>query len=114
MNEIMPFSLVMLAAVFVAACSQILLKKSAERQYGSKLAEYLNVRVIGAYAMFSATAIASIFVLRHIPLSLVPVLESSVYVFVPILSRLFLQERLNKRKLAGIAFIIVGIVIFSL
>ena len=104
----------MLAAVFTAACSQLLLKKAAGAVYKNRLAEYLNPRVITAYGLFTLSALGSFYALRFIPLSLMPVLESSGYVFMAALSYIFLRERLNKRQLGGMALIIAGIVLFNL
>ena len=111
MSEMIFFSLIMLASVFVAACSQILLKAAASSQYKSRLAEYLNARVIIAYVMFVGTAVVGILVLRYIPLSFVPILESSAYVFIPVLGRFFLKEQISGRQLAGTVLIIAGIYI---
>ena len=112
MNEILLYSLIMLAGVFIASCSQILLKSAANRQYENKLAEYLNTRVITAYMLFGVSMLAGLFVLRHIPLSHVPVLESSGYLYVAILSRFLLKERISKRQFIGMALIVIGILIF--
>ena len=43
-----------------------------------------------------------------------PILESTGYIFVAVMGYIFLKERLNRRKMAGIALILVGIIIFSL
>ena len=39
------FMLIMLTGTFIASCSQIVLKKAAEKEYPSKIAEYLNPRI---------------------------------------------------------------------
>jgi len=114
MNEVFVYSLIMLLGVFVASCSQILLKKSADKQYKNILAEYLNARVITAYAMFFVSALVGMYVLRYIPLSLAPILESGAYVFVAVLSFCILKERMSKRNLLGIGLIIVGTIVFVL
>ena len=46
------FSCVFLVSVFISSVSQILLKKSADKTYDSKIKEYLNPLVIAAYGMF--------------------------------------------------------------
>ena len=114
MNETLLFSVVMVGAVFVASLTQILLKKSADAKHKDKLSEYLNKKVVGAYAAFGAVAMVNMYVLRFIPLSLAVVLESFAYVFVPILSFVLLKERLKSRQMVGIAVIIFGIIIFNL
>jgi len=111
-NEIALFSSVAVISVFIAACSQILLKKASSREYRSKIYEYLNMRVIVAYGLFFVSASMGMYVLRHIPISLAAVLGAAGYMFVPILSRYFLKERLNKNQIMGMVMIILGIIIF--
>lgn len=43
-----------------------------------------------------------------------PILESTGYIFVAVMGYIFLKETLSRRKLAGIALILVGIIVFSL
>ena len=114
MNEVVKYSLIMLISVFCSSCSQIILKKAAAKEYKNRLAEYLNIRVITAYAIFFLSFGLTMLSLRHIPLSLAPILESSGYVFVAILSFFFLNECLGKKQLCAIALIILGITIFAL
>jgi len=113
-NEVLLFSFVMIAAVFVSSCSQILLKRAADKTYSSRIAEYLNWRVIFAYGLFGFSALVNMYVLRHIPISLAPVLESTGYIFVAVLGFRFLKEKLSIKQLFGMALIIVGIIIFSI
>ena len=55
MNEKILFALIFVAGVFISSVSQILLKKSAEREYPSKIREYLNpLVIIEAVALFRA------------------------------------------------------------
>jgi len=113
-NELLFYSCILVCSVFVASVSQIILKKSANKQHESKLKEYLNPLVISAYAIFFVSTFVTLFSLRVVPLSLAPILESTGYIFVAILSWVFLKERLSKRKLIGMGIIILGIVIFTL
>ena len=98
----------------MASCSQILLKKSADKPHKNKLAEYLNARVLTAYAMFAGSAAAGMLALRHIPLSFAPILETSGYIYVAVLSYCLLKERISKRKLIGMVLVIAGTVLFVL
>lgn len=107
------FYLLFVAAAFIASCSQIILKTAATKNYESRLAEYLNKRVMLAYSLFGLSALMSMFALRHIPLSMAVILESTGYVFVAGLSWILLGERLNKTQLLGIVMIVLGIAIFS-
>ena len=114
MSEVVVFSLVMVVNVFIASCSQILLKRSATKSHDNIVAEYLNWRVIVAYGLFGLTAVVGMYVLRHIPLSSMPILESTGYIFIAVLSYFFLQEKLSKGQLFGMLLIILGIFIFSM
>lgn len=114
MNEKILFSLIFVFGVFISSISQILLKKSAKREYPNKIREYLNARVIFAYIIFFAATLCSILAYTIIPLSLGPILESAGYIFVAVLSWLFLKEKITKQKMLGLSIIIIGIIIYSL
>lgn len=114
MNEKILFSLIFVVGVFISSISQIILKKSAEKEYPSKIREYLNVRVIFAYIIFFGATLCSILAYTKIPLSLGPILESSGYFFVAVLSYIFLKEKISKQKMLGLSIIIIGIIIYAL
>lgn len=98
----------------VAAASQILLKKAAGRTWSVWWRAYINPYVIMAYVLFFMTTVFSVLALRFIPLSLSAVLASSSQVFVPLLSYLFLGEKLSRRRLCGMMTIVTGVIIFAL
>ena len=43
-----------------------------------------------------------------------PILESTGYIFVSVMGYFFLKEKFTKRKLAGFALILAGVIIFNL
>lgn len=106
--------IIYLFSVFISSCSQILLKKSANKQYKSLLKEYLNLRIIIAYTLFFSSTILSIIAYRYIPLSTGTILETSGYIFVAILGFRTLNEKFSKKKCIGLIFILTGIIIFNL
>lgn len=108
------FSGIFIFSVFISSVSQIMLKKSALRHYDSKINEYLNPLVIVAYGIFFTSSLITMFAYKYVPLSMGPILESTGYIFVGILSYFILKEKLSKRILTGMAFILLGIIIFSL
>ena len=97
----------------MSAVAQILLKKSANKKYSSKIKEYLNPYVIISYSIFLGATFCTMYAYKGIPLSLGPVLAASEYVFVAVLSRLFIKEKISFKKLFGLSVIIVEIVIYS-
>lgn len=114
MNEKILFAVIFLFGVFISSVSQIMLKKSAETTYESRIKEYLNPRVIFAYVIFFGATLCSIIAYTVIPLSLGPILESAGYIFVAVLSRMFLKEKITKKKMLGLSIIIIGIIIYAL
>ena len=104
----------MFAATFFSAFSQILLKQSANSPHKSGIYEYLNWRVITAYAIFFGVRLLNTYAYTQVPYKYGSIIDTFTYVFVLLLSRLLLGERITKGKLAGNLIIIAGILIYSL
>ena len=105
---------VLLFSVFISSVSQILLKKAANRTYETPLKEYLNPLVVGAYGLFFCSVILTMLALKHVPLSMSPILESTGYIFVSVMGYIFLKEKFTRRKLCGFTLILAGVIIFNL
>lgn len=97
---------------FVGAVSQVLLKKSALEPHKNVVREYLNAKVVIAYALFFAAVFIDLTALKIVPASYVPIIEASSYVFAIILSRVFFNDKIKAKQVAAIALIIAGIVIY--
>lgn len=108
------YIVVFICSIFVSSVSQVLLKSSTEKKYDNALKEYLNFKVIFAYGLFFASTLMTILAYRGVPMSMGPILEASGYIFVAVLSYIFLHEKISKRKLLGLCIILAGIVIFNL
>ncbi len=113
-TTVLVYSGVLLLSTFIASISQVLLKKSANRQYDSPIKEYLNPLVIFAYGLFVGTTLLSVLAYRGIPLSLGPVLEASGYLYITAFGVLLFKERMTKRKVAALALILGGILLYAL
>lgn len=113
MNKSLLYIIIYLAGVIVSSFAQILLKKSSQKTYPSKIREYLNPYVIISYAIFFGATLFTIYAYKEVPLSLGPILAASEYIFVAVLSRLFLKEKIKSKKLLGLGIIVVGTVICS-
>ena len=114
MNRLEISACILLFSVFISSVSQILLKKAANITYVSPLKEYLNPLLIGAYGMFFFSVILTMLALKYVPLSMSPILESTGYIFVSVMGYFFLKEKFTKRKLAGFALILAGVIIFNI
>lgn len=110
----MIYILVFLLSVLVSSLSQILLKKSADKQYKDIISEYLNLKVISAYLLFFLSTIITVVAYKHVSLSMGAILEASGYIFVTILGRIFLKEKITRRKITGLSVILLGLIVFNL
>ena len=113
-ERVLLFVGVYVLGVFIAAISQILLKKSAGKHFEKWYREYLNFPVMSAYFILFASTVCTVVAYREIPLSMGPILGALEYLFVPALGRLVLKERFNKKKLFGLLVIIIGVVLYAL
>lgn len=111
MNNPLPI-LFLFISVFISSISQIILKKAANKDYSSFIKNYLNIRVICAYCIFFIAVLIDLYTFKFVPVSFVPVIESSSYFFIIISSRIFLHEKLTFKQIAGIAIIMVGVVMY--
>ena len=107
------YAALMLMGVFISSVAQVLLKKAAERQYDSIISEYLNIRVVTAYAIFFAATFLSIFAYRVVPLSMGAILEATGYIWVTIFSVTIFHERIGGEKIIALLMIIAGIIVYS-
>lgn len=114
MNNKYLFILLFVFSVFISSCSQILLKKGANKTYKNIIEEYLNPLVITAYGIFFISSFLTMYSYKYVPLSIGPMIEAMGYVFVAVLGRIFLKERINQKTMIGMGLILLGIVICSI
>lgn len=112
--EMNKYVFLLLMSVVISSCSQILLKKSAMKKYDSIILEYLNPFVIIGYGMMVVSTITTILAYRGLEYKNGPVIESSGYILVMILSCLFFNEKITRKKILGNALILFGIFVFYL
>ena len=103
---------ILFLSVLISAYSQILLKKSADKTYSRPIYEYLNPRVVSGYFIFFIAVLLDMIALKKVPVSYIPVIESSSYIFVLFFSRIFLKEKIEKKKFLAICIIICGIAVY--
>ncbi len=103
--------LIYLITPLLSAVSQLILKRAADDPRYTGVRTYLNAPVILAYALFFGCMLLNVVALRTLDLTVASVLEASSYVYVMLLSFLFLKERITPRRLIGNVVIVVGIVL---
>lgn len=102
-----------ISGIFACSLSQLLLKRSANKEHSSRIYELLNPLVIMAYGIFFCSLMINIWAMRHgVQLKEMAMLESLGYVFVPLLSFFLLKEQVSKKMVYGILLIIFGIIVF--
>ena len=112
-KTMLPYVLLALGGVLISSISQVMLKKSAGKQYESLLAEYLNPLVFFAYVLFVAATLASTIAYKEVPLSMGPILDATGYIYVTLFGVTIFHERLDRRKLLALCIIILGIVVYA-
>lgn len=108
------YYLIAIISGVLSSLSQVLLKKSAEKEKGTIWREYLNIYVIVGYAITILCMFLMVVAYRGIPFKYSAVLESLVYLYIMILGKVFLKEKLTKKKILGNLIIVAGVIIFSL
>ncbi len=106
--------LIALLGALIGSLSQYLLKRAANRDDRGKLGGLLQPQVLLAYALFLVVVLGNLFTLRHLPLFLLPLIEASSYVYVALIAHFLLRERIGRRRLLGLALIILGVILASI
>ena len=111
----MMYYVLVILSVFAAACAQMLLKQGARQSYIGFWRQYLNLWVIGGYAIMACCLVLNIFCMsRGIQVKEISIIESLSYLFVPSLAFLLFKEKITWRKAGSIVIIMVGVILFFL
>ena len=111
----MIYYVIVITGIFLCSAAQLLLKESAIHEHKHAIGIILNWRVILSYAIMFVTLIANIYAMKHgVLLKDMPILEATGYIFVPLLSYIFLSEKISIYNIISISLILVGIIIFYL
>jgi drug/metabolite transporter (DMT)-like permease len=109
----MNYYLLVVFNVFVASCSQMLLKQGALKEYTPWWRQYFNPWVIAGYGVLGVTLIGNIFCMSNgVQVKEISIIEALAYLFVPILSFFCFHEKISWLKVCAIATILFGITIF--
>lgn len=105
---------ILVVSVIIASFSQILLKKSAGKQYTSLIREYLNAYVICGYGMMFLSMFLTIIAYSSLDFTNVQIVEALGYIMILFLSYFFFREKISKRKVMGMLFIVGGLLVYYL
>lgn len=104
---------IFLFGVFISSVAQVLLKKSAVKEYRASWQEYLNPLVMGAYFLLAVAALLSVVAYQGIPMSMGPVLEASGYIYVAYFGARLFKEKISRQRIAALGMVIAGIFVYS-
>ena len=107
-----PFVILALLGQLIASISQMLLKKSSQKEYSSFIRQYLNILVIGGYGLLVVSLFIAITCYGHMPYMYVVIMEPVGYILVMFLSRIIFKEKITRNKIFGMVMIILGILVF--
>ncbi len=105
---------VMFFGVFIAGIAQILLKKAAGHEHKSWLGQYLNRYVVSGYTIMVLSTVCTLVAMKQVPLSTTPVWNSFGIIWATLWGVTIFNEKMSRRKIWGIALIILGIILFSI
>lgn len=109
----MIYYILVILAVLASACSQMLLKRGACKEYPTYVRQYLNGWVSSGYLIIGLAMLVNIYAMsKGVHMKEISILESVSYLFVPCLSRWLFKERITWKKASAIGIIIVGIIVF--
>ena len=111
---VMKYLIIAIFSGMLSSVSQILLKKSTEKKRETVWKEYANIYVVSGYGIMFFCMLLTMIAYRGIPFKYGVVLESLVYFYIMVLSRIFFNEKITANKMIGNIMIVVGVMIFSL
>lgn len=103
-----------IAAVILSSVSQILLKKKASNAPKNFFKKFLNGAVILSYILLFASMMLNSLALREMDVSVLPCFTATSFLWIMVLSAIFLGEKPTKKKIIGVAMIIVGVIVSHL
>jgi len=106
------YHVLFISAVIIAAFGQVALKMGAMRDR-SFWKQYFNPYVgLGYFLMLCSMGLVSV-AYHGVPLKTGQILDSLGFIFVPMLSRVFFEERISSSRFWGFLLILVGIAVFA-
>ena len=104
--------ILLVVMVFVSSLTQIMLKKEANKKTKSIVRKFINFNVLFSYFIYFVIAFINVFLYRNIDYGVIIVVESFSYVFILLLSRVILKEKITKLQILGVLLINIGIYLY--
>ncbi len=101
-------------SVFLTAFAQILLKMSANDRVAGRSFALMGSKLVMGYGLLILALVLNVYGLRYVPLSHMAFILPATFILVPVLSKVFLAERLSLQYYFGSLLILVGALVFNL
>ncbi len=110
------YYVIAIGAVIISAFGQVFLKLGANhgKKTGRQIDVYLNPLSIIGYGIYVLVTLMSLYALQKLPLKELVFILPLMYILIPLFSRIFLGERVDKKRYLGFGIILVGIIVFNL
>lgn len=108
------YYVIMYAAVLLAAAGQILLKIGSGKKGVNIICIQLNMWVGLGFIAMIFSMLLNVRALSVVPLRDMAFIMPTIYIIVPLLSKIFLNEQIRPRVVVGTIVMILGIALFNL
>jgi drug/metabolite transporter (DMT)-like permease len=89
---------------FIGAIAAFMLKKSTNKKH------FINKYTILGYGLYGFGALANIWALKYLDVTVVFPLTSTTYIWSLMLAKVYLNEKITLKKILGLSLIIFGVV----
>lgn len=103
---------VLLFMTFVGSIASLFLKKASGANDFLEMLKNINLYIGGG--LYLTSAVLNIWVLRYLDYSVVLPLTSFTYIWTMVVSYLILKEKITKKKIGGVFFILLGAICVSI
>lgn len=103
---------VLLFMTFVGSIASLFLKKASGANDFLEMLKNINLYIGGG--LYLTSAVLNIWVLRYLDYSVVLPLTSFTYIWTMAASYLILKEKITKKKIGGVIFILLGAICVSI
>jgi drug/metabolite transporter (DMT)-like permease len=109
----LPYYAAMAACVLLTTAAQLLLKAGAARK-GGVLGSFLNPHTLSGYALLGLVTVLSTFAMQKIDMKTGSTWAAVPYFLVVLLAWLLFHEKVTRKRVAGCALIVLGLLLFHL
>ncbi len=112
-KTLLPYYAALTACVLLTTAAQLLLKTGATRK-GGVLGSFLNPYTLTGYGLFGVTTLLATFAMQRLDMKIGSTWAAVPYFLVVVLAWCLLGERVSRKRVAGCALIVIGLMLFHL